>query len=1169
MGHKHDDASAGHLSRQEIRDFIARFRVTSGDGFALKHHPTRNPEPDFVDKGRAPALLSLGVDELSTLQETLYAESRWSVLLVFQAMDAAGKDSTIKHVMTGVNPQGVDVTSFKQPGPEDLGHDFLWRISKALPARGMIGIFNRSHYEEVLVARGGEEERRDEEGEDARLGRPASLDRTHQDAPGKCRTPARSIVTGAGRRRKQTGPCRRRASDRPSSTRSPALDDPGRGRLGRRPGVVPGEGRWRLGRRDRPARVAGVHGNRTHQRPVSRPLDGFEDRGRHQPNTHSPGRDAPSAILRLRGARPQGRRPGGAIPAGFHGVVQCGGGHEVGPAMVSWCGEVAPGAGPRIRWSRSMVGARRILARYSAPVVIVLVATLIRWGLDSYLNDRAPLIVYFLAVALAARLGGLGPGLLAMALGGLAADYFFIPPRWSLGGMKPENLLGLALYWITGLIIALLAESQRRAVRRAERSAGEALERQVRLEAEIARRERVELEREGLLVEQARLRAVAEEQAATLAGLFHQVPVGIALFDADFRIVQVNSRAAGVIGTTPDRLIGRVLREVLRRDFPGPEIERIERIFRGTIEAGEPFAVKAWASGMSRPGTEVVYFDWSIRRVEGPDGGTLGVLGTILDVTEDVCREQALRQSEERFRLAAEAVDGLIYDANMATGQVDRTRGLSKLLGYRPEEAPPTFDWWMEQVHPDDVGRLRDAGARLEAEGGRSVIEYRVRHRDGHYVHVVDRSMAASDESGRVVRHVGCTQDVTEIRQAEASLREADRRKDEFLAVLAHEIRNPLASIRNSLRLMERADGDGRTPAGPRAADLESERAMAERQVAHLARLIDDLMDVSRISRGRIELRRRPIELAPVLERAIEAARSPMLERGHDFSVELPPGPIRLEADPTRLEQVFGNLLSNATKYTPPGGRISVRAEVQGGEVVVTVRDSGLGIGPEMLPRVFEMFVQDGTHARHAEGGLGIGLGLSKSLVELHGGRISARSDGPGLGSEFEVALPLSVEVAPESDGPGEDGRLGSAPATPRRRILVVDDNEAVALSLSRLLERAYKQDVRVAHDGPSALEVAGEFRPDVVLLDIGLPVMDGCEVARRLRERPEFATTYVVALTGWGQEADRRRSEDAGIDRHMVKPIDPDELADLIAGARGTPAGPRSPAGAPITPRP
>jgi CheY-like chemotaxis protein len=408
---------------------------------------------------------------------------------------------------------------------------------------------------------------------------------------------------------------------------------------------------------------------------------------------------------------------------------------------------------------------------------------------------------------------------------------------------------------------------------------------------------------------------------------------------------------------------------------------------------------------------------------------------------------------------------------------------------------------------------------------------------------VIDRSIADTREGKSLERQVGCTQDLTEIRLAEASLREADRRKDEFLAVLAHELRNPLASIRNSLRLMKRLEGNE-----PEPIDIERDRAMAERQVAHLARLIDDLMDVSRIGRGLIELRREPIELDGVIHRAIEAARPPLEERGHRLQVALPDQPIPLDADPTRLEQVFGNLLSNAIKYTSPGGEIRVSAEVVDGEIAVKVADNGLGIEPEMLPEVFGMFVQDGKHLGHAQGGLGIGLGLSRSLIDLHGGRIWASSEGSGRGSEFEVRLPIARKREPIEGRVPDQTELEASPLAPRKRVLVVDDNQDIAVSLSRLLTRVYGQDVRIAHDGPSALDLADEFQPEIVLLDIGLPGMDGCEVARRLRERPEFSQTVLIALTGWGQEDARKRSEQAGIDHHLVKPVDPDALAELIA---------------------
>jgi CheY-like chemotaxis protein/two-component sensor histidine kinase len=377
-------------------------------------------------------------------------------------------------------------------------------------------------------------------------------------------------------------------------------------------------------------------------------------------------------------------------------------------------------------------------------------------------------------------------------------------------------------------------------------------------------------------------------------------------------------------------------------------------------------------------------------------------------------------------------------------------------------------------------------------------------------------------------------------------LREADRRKDEFLATLAHELRNPLAPIRNALHLMGHRDGNGQ--------GHEEERAMAERQVVHLARLVDDLMDVARISKGKIELRREVVELTPIVGHALGAVRPTAQERGHELAVELPEAPIRLEADPTRLEQILDNLLSNAIKYTEPGGRITLAAARDVGMVVLRVRDTGIGIEAGMLPRIFEMFAQVDHRSDRSQGGLGIGLGLVKTLVEMHGGTIEAHSQGPGTGSEFVVRLPVLMEAQRDGERPTLTFRSSPPGQPPRRRILVVDDNEDAAASLAKLHRRLYGQEVEVAHDGPSALEIASEFRPEVVLLDIGMPGMDGYEVARRLRSRPEFATTLLVALTGWGQDSDRQKSREAGFDHHLVKPVDPEALRDLLIGSPASP---------------
>ncbi len=382
--------------------------------------------------------------------------------------------------------------------------------------------------------------------------------------------------------------------------------------------------------------------------------------------------------------------------------------------------------------------------------------------------------------------------------------------------------------------------------------------------------------------------------------------------------------------------------------------------------------------------------------------------------------------------------------------------------------------------------------------------------------------------------------DLTEQKEHQG-LQEVNRRKDEFLAMLAHELRNPLAPIRNALYLLKRGEVDQTAS--------EEVRSMMERQVEHLARLIDDLMDVSRISSGKVELRVEVVDLAAVIGRAIDTSRPLMQQKGHSLAVDLPPSPIRLHADPTRLEQVLDNLLTNAAKYSDPGGRIALSARREGASVVVRLRDDGIGIAPEKLPHIFDLFVQAERRLDRSQGGLGLGLSLVKSLVEMHGGTVAATSDGLGRGSEFVVRLPSDPVEAPEEsvDRRGDGHR--PAPALTRRRILVVDDNEDSAQTMAMVLRRLWGQETEIAHDGEGAIAKAREFRPDVILLDIGLPGMSGFEVARRLRDRPSAVPPLIVAMTGLGHEDDVRRSRDSGFDHHLVKPVDLDALRGLLAG--------------------
>ena len=376
-------------------------------------------------------------------------------------------------------------------------------------------------------------------------------------------------------------------------------------------------------------------------------------------------------------------------------------------------------------------------------------------------------------------------------------------------------------------------------------------------------------------------------------------------------------------------------------------------------------------------------------------------------------------------------------------------------------------------------------------------------------------------------------------RQAQ-QLTEANRHKDEFLAVLGHELRNPLAPLRNALALLGPDDPDPET--------VRWARDIMGRQVRLMVRLVDDLLDLSRIMQGKLDLRTERCDLAAVVADAVETARPVIDAKSHALSISMPAEPISLDADPTRLAQALTNLLNNAAKYADPGGSIDLTALRDGAEAVVVVRDSGVGITPELLPYIFDLFTQEERSLSHSQGGLGIGLTLVKNLVGMHGGSVSARSEGLGRGSEFVVRLPAPAVTAPT--GPQEN--RGTSGAVCPRRILVVDDNEDAARALARVLTRRYGQEVRVANDGPEALAIAEEFLPEVVLLDIGLPGMDGNEVARRLRERPEIEGTLIVALTGWGQESDVERSRGAGFDHHLVKPVDLDVILELITNRGG-----------------
>jgi PAS domain S-box-containing protein len=498
-------------------------------------------------------------------------------------------------------------------------------------------------------------------------------------------------------------------------------------------------------------------------------------------------------------------------------------------------------------------------------------------------------------------------------------------------------------------------------------------------------------------------------------------------------------------------------------------------------------------------------------------------------------RTTELRDSEERLVRAQRAAHVGSWDWNLMTGAVAWTEETWRVFGCKPGDFTLTYETWFACVHPDDRANVR---LRIEEsrQTGHYQDEFRVLHSDGCVRWLESRGEYAFSQVGEPERMSGTVMDITDRKQAEHAMREANRRKDEFLATLAHELRNPLAPVRNAVEVLQMK--------GPATTEVQWARDLIKRQVQHLTRLIDDLMDLSRINRGNIELRRERVELSKVVEWAVETSHPLIEESGHKLTVELPPVPVILDADRTRLAQVYWNLLNNAAKFMTRGGHINLRAELQGSDVLVTIGDAGIGISADKLPTIFEMFSQVEGPLSRSHGGLGVGLYIVKRIVELHGGKIEARSEGLWKGSEFTVRLPVVT-----SQGSARQ-TLDKQPEaiTSNLRILVVDDNQDAASSSAMLLE-SMGNNVRVAYDGEGAVRLVGEFHPHVVLLDIGLPGMNGYEAACAIRKQPWGRTIVLVAVTGWGQEEDKRKANEVGFDHHMVKPVDPLALMKLLEG--------------------
>jgi PAS domain S-box-containing protein len=511
------------------------------------------------------------------------------------------------------------------------------------------------------------------------------------------------------------------------------------------------------------------------------------------------------------------------------------------------------------------------------------------------------------------------------------------------------------------------------------------------------------------------------------------------------------------------------------------------------------------------------------------------------DAIEAYGAQQRLRESERLYRAIGESIDFGVWVCDATGRNVYQSESMLKLLGRSAEEHRSAG--WGDVLHPEEREAFRAAWAQCVKDGTPWDSEQRILGADGAWHPILVRGSPVRNERGQIVSWAGIALDIARLKHVETELRELDQRKNEFLATLAHELRNPLAPLRNGLEVMRLASSDAQT--------VEKARGMMERQLAQMVRLVDDLLDVSRVSRGRIELRRADVELGTVLRNALETCQPMMDERGHKLVANLPRERFIIHGDVTRLSQVFWNVLNNAAKYTACGGRVELTVTGGAGEVEVSVKDNGVGIPAHMLGQVFDIFTQLDRSLEKSQGGLGIGLSIARRLVQMHGGTIEARSAGHGKGSEFVIRLPARVEAAPAM---AEPPARAAAPGAARKRILIADDNPDSAMTLSIMLE-VMGNEVSVARDGDEAVAMAEALHPDAILLDIGMPKLNGYEACERIRARAWAAQTFIVALTGWGQEEDKARSRDAGFDRHLVKPVEPATLekmiGELVCGAR------------------
>ncbi|MDF3021040.1 MAG: putative histidine kinase, hybrid [Steroidobacteraceae bacterium] len=529
--------------------------------------------------------------------------------------------------------------------------------------------------------------------------------------------------------------------------------------------------------------------------------------------------------------------------------------------------------------------------------------------------------------------------------------------------------------------------------------------------------------------------------------------------------------------------------------------------------------------------------DYSYRAEKTTDdemGVVIDAFNRMLDEVQSHAR--ALETSEKLYRAIGESINYGVWVTDADGRCIYASESFLKLIGLTMEQA--RHDGWGSVLHPDDVDETMAAWKECARTGNMWYREHRMLGMDGKYHAILAQGMPIRDETGKVHRWAGINLDISRLKNTERALLEADRRKDEFLATLAHELRNPLAPIRNAVRILDSDAADER--------QRKWGREVIARQVQRMSLLLDDLLDVSRITRGQLELKKDFVDLKSVVGVAVETARPLLDAKRHRLTVELPAESVKLEADPLRLSQVIGNLLTNAAKYTDAEGEISLTARLANTELVIAIRDNGIGLTRESMPGLFTMFSQVNSAIDRAEGGLGIGLALVKGLVALHGGRVEVRSEGLGRGSEFIVHLPHKVLAPKASIAADSSDGAANAPTLRRCRVLVTDDNRDAAESLSMVL-RFTGYEVFTAFNGADALATGERERPHAAIIDIGMPGMSGHEVARRMRLEAWGRNAVLIALTGWGQDQDKQAAKAAGFDEHLTKPVDPDTVTRTL----------------------